>query len=289
MIRTIRRCGVVLFVCVMCSSSLDAQSAQPTNNILFKTLMIKSKTDAGTMFSVDVDNREYWLTAKHILTGRKSGPAGEVSQKTVALDVLDPIADTIKWTLIRFAVIDPGKDIDIVVLVPEIKLQDLNIPSLKVSSGSFGIGGECSFLGFPYASTWTANFSSSTGSIAYKMPFIKHCYISGIIRQPVPILVLDGINNPGFSGGPVLYNTGSDQAVIGVVSGYHVEPGEVHSIEVPDASTAATAPAVGKANPNRRKKEDVVDLNSGIILAYMADTAVDAIRKNPIGRPFAPK
>lgn len=243
--------------------------------------MIKSKTEAGTMFSIEVDSREYWLTAKHILTGRKSGPAGEVNEKTASLDVLDPIGDTIKWNSIQFAVIDPGKDIDIVVLVPTIKLQDIGIPSLKVSSGSFGMGEECSFLGFPFANTWTATFSNST---PYKMPFIKHCYISGILGQPAAVLVLDGINNPGFSGGPVLYHTGPNQVVLGVISGYHNEPGEVHSIEVPDVPTGAQAPDNKKPHPNGTKKKDVVDLNTGIILAFMADVAVDAIKKNPIGR-----
>jgi hypothetical protein len=281
MTKMLGRCGTVLLACVLCSSGVAAQSAQPTNNIMFRTLMIKNKTEAGTMFSIEVDNREYWLTAKHILTGRKSGLAGEVNEKTVSLDVLDPIGDAIKWNSIQFTVIDPGKDIDIAVLVPTIKLQGIEIPSLKVSSEGFGMGEECSFLGFPFANTWTGTFSNST---QYKMPFIKHCYISGIIRQPAAVLVLDGINNPGFSGGPVLYHTGPDQVVLGVISGYHNEPGEVHSIEVPDTPTAAQAPESKKPNAIGTKKKDVVDLNTGIILAFMADVAVDAIKKNPIGR-----
>lgn len=272
----LRRYGTALLASAMCCFGVAAQSAQPTNNILFRTLMIKSKTEAGTIFPIDVDNREYWLTAKHIITGRKSLLAGEVKEKTVSLDVLDPIGEAIKWNPTEFKIIDPGKDIDIIVLVPTVKLQDVGIPGLKVSSGPFGMGEECSFLGFPFANTWTGTLNSTQ----YKMPFVKHCYLSGIIRQPTAILVLDGINNPGFSGGPVLYHTGPDQVVLGVISGYHNEQGEVHSIEVPDVPTAAQTPD----NKKPTKKKDVVDLNTGIILAFMADVAVDAIRKNPIGR-----
>jgi hypothetical protein len=203
------------------------------------------------MFSVQVDEREYWLTAKHILTGHKSGPAGEVKEKSIALDVLDPIGDEIKWRTLQFAVIDPGKDIDIIVLVPVINLQDIGIPSLKISSGEFGMGQECSFLGYPFANTWTATFQNST---KYKMPFIKNCHISGLIRVAgVAVLVLDGINNPGFSGGPVLYHTGPDQVVLGVISGYHSEPGEVHVIEVPDVPTAAQAPNPASHKRPRRR------------------------------------
>jgi hypothetical protein len=281
MTKMLGRYCTALLACALCSSGVAAQSAQPTNNIMFRTLMIKTKTEAGTMFSIEVDKREYWLTAKHILTGRKSGPAGEVKEKTVSLDVLDPIGDAIKWNPIQFAVIDPGKDIDIVVLVPNTKLQDVGVPSLKVSTENVGIGQECSFLGFPFASTWTATFANSA---QYKMPFIKHCYISGIIRQPAALLVLDGINNPGFSGGPVLYHTGPDQVVLGVISGYRNDPGEVHSIEVPDLPTAAQTPDNKKPNPTGTKKKNVVDLNTGIIFAFVADIAVDAIKKNPIGR-----
>src|SRR6266446_2413426 len=87
----LRRYGTALLASAMCCFAVAAQSAQPTNNILFRTLMVKSKIEAGTMFPIEVDNREYWLTAKHILTGRKSGPAGEITAKTFTLDVLDPI------------------------------------------------------------------------------------------------------------------------------------------------------------------------------------------------------
>jgi hypothetical protein len=284
MIKMMRPISIGLFLFAACCSALDAQSAMPTTNILFKTFMIRTKTDEGTMFSIDVDDREYWLTAKHILTGRKSGPAGEVTEKSVSLDVLDPVGEAVKWNPVEFTVIDPGKDIDIVVLVPESPLQEPPIPSLKVLSGNVGMGGECSFLGYPYANTWTATFSNSAGSAAYKMPFIKHCYISGIIRGPASMFVLDGINNFGFSGGPVLYDTGPNQVVIGVISGYHTEPGEVHSIEIPNPSSSGTSQG---ARPNATRKENVVDLNSGIIIAYMAELAVDAIKKHPVGRPFA--
>jgi hypothetical protein len=281
MIKMLEGCSVVLLTYVICCSGVAAQSAQPTNDIMFNTLMIKNKTEAGTMFAIEVDNREYWLTAKHIVTGRKSGPAGEVNEKTVSIDVLDPIGDAIKWNPIEFTVIDPGKDIDILVLVPNTKLPDEGIRSLKVFSGSIGMGQECSFLGFPFANTWTATFSNST---KYKMPFMKHCYISGIISQPATVIVLDGINNSGFSGGPVLYQTGPSQGVIGVISGYQNEPGEVHSIEVPDSPTAVQAPEDKKSKPKGTKKKDVVNLNTGIIFAFRADVAVDAIKKNPIGR-----
>jgi hypothetical protein len=61
----------------------------------------------------------------------------------------------------------------------------------------------------------------------------------------------------------------------------------VHAIEVPDVPTATQAP--NRSNPQATKKKDVVDLNTGIIIAFMADSVVDAIRKNPIGHPVGTK
>src|SRR5215472_10094057 len=53
----------VLFL--RCNAAL-AQSAQPTLNILLgRVVMVESKFDRGTAFSVDVNKREYWITAKH--------------------------------------------------------------------------------------------------------------------------------------------------------------------------------------------------------------------------------
>jgi hypothetical protein len=37
--------------------------AQPTSNILECVLMVQSQNERGTMFSLDVDQREYWITA----------------------------------------------------------------------------------------------------------------------------------------------------------------------------------------------------------------------------------
>lgn len=273
--------GLVLFT--MCCSDIAAQSAMPTVNALFNTRMIMSKSDKGTMFPVDVDNREYWLTAKHILTGRKSEPAGQVTAKSVSLSVLNPIGEDIKWDSTDFTVVDPGKDIDIVVLIPKPQLLQVPLPPLKMAIGSFFIGGECSFLGFPYANTWTTGLEST--AYKFKMPFIKHCYISGLTMVgSVKELVLDGINNPGFSGGPVLYNTGPAQVVIGVIAGFVNEKAQVYSIEVPETPAHKSASSQQKTNPT--KKENVVNLNTGIILAFPIDSVVDAIKKNPVGHPL---
>jgi hypothetical protein len=83
------------------------------------------------MFSIDVDGREYWLTVKHILTGAKHPPYGTIAAKTVSLSVLDPTNPDVKWDTYKFTVIDPGKDIDIVALAPDKRIQKVPIDSCR--------------------------------------------------------------------------------------------------------------------------------------------------------------
>jgi hypothetical protein len=79
--------------------------------------------------------------------------------------------------------------------------------------------------------------------------------------------ILDGINNPGFSGGPVTLGTGTNLRIVAVVSGYHTEPTDVI-----------------RGDPRAAKgAKDTVNVNSGFIIAYDISCAVDLIEKNPIG------
>jgi hypothetical protein len=114
----------------------------------------------ATTFSIDVDNREYWITAKHVFTGVKTGPAGVFTTKRVQANILSQTGNGDEghdqhWMPMAFTVIDPGKDIDILVLVPDQLLlvgmsRDFN---LKTGSEGVSLGGDCEFLGFPYGNT----------------------------------------------------------------------------------------------------------------------------------------
>ena len=88
--------------------------AQPTTNILTRVSMVESASGRGTVFSLDVDKREYWITAKHVLTGAEHPPYGSIKNKSERLKLLQGQ----QWLTIDFAVLDPGEDIDIVVLAP---------------------------------------------------------------------------------------------------------------------------------------------------------------------------
>jgi hypothetical protein len=228
--------------------------------------MVESKHGRGSIFSIDVDQREYWITARHILTGARRPPYGAITEKEVSLRILNTDATTsneLQWVQVNFSVIDPGReDIDVVALAAPNPILNDPLPTMIADSGGASFGGDCAFLGFAYGGGWRAE--TADGEKTW-MPFVKHCTISANDKGK-RMWVLDGINNEGFSGGPVIFGTGVQQKILGVISGYHTEPAEViYSITVPPPPRAS------------------VELNSGFIIAYDVVHAINAIRKNPIG------
>src|ERR1700722_10289408 len=126
------------------------QSATVTNNVLFRTFLVKTDKGFGTIFSIDVDDREYWITAKHVLTGKTISPSGEYTEKTVSLSVLAqvevPQTDADKnWIRNTFKVLDPGKDVDIVVLASERLFMPGAIATAATRDAKVTFGGDCEF------------------------------------------------------------------------------------------------------------------------------------------------
>jgi Trypsin-like peptidase domain len=249
-----------------------AQSA-PTTNILTRITVVESEYGLATAFSIDVDGREYWMTAKHVLTGAQHPPYGSLTKKSASLRLLNPGVKDIEWLPVSFSVLDPGNDIDIAILAPPNPL--LQSAPAVMGDPTFShvtLGSACEFLGYPSASgvVWRGEWDN--GKFQW-MPFVKHCFISSLPDRQTKAVMLDGINNPGFSGGPVIYQTGPEQKIIAVISGIVTEPSEV----LP--SIVAKIPL--ESSPEHHKEK--VNANSGFIVAYSIDPAVEAIRKNPIG------
>lgn len=242
--------------------------------------MIQTSFERGTAFSIDVDHREYWITAKHLLTGAKHPPFGWYTSQSATISILTATGDKQSWLTEKFAVIDPGKDIDILVLVPSRLLTD-KINTVESGSVNIGLGGDCEFLGFPYGGGWRAKFSSGE---SVWLPYVKHCTVSAVIHEDTTVFVLDGINNVGFSGGPILFGTGDQQKVFAVVSGFHTEPAEIIPNTEPIPTPTGLPVNKDPQKPDFTSKDKFsVNVNSGFMTAYDLDSALVAIRKTPIG------
>jgi S1-C subfamily serine protease len=162
------------------------------------------------------------------------------------------------WKSYRVAVLlGKNKCVDVAVLVPAEKKVLVATPISYPSEVTFGR--EVYFLGFPYG------LFTSFGTQAQSIALVKHAYASGVTNRAAffpdgdkdePLLLLDGLNNPGFSGGPVV---GLDHKVIGVISGFrnYAIPLKVDG----KMMTNATTPT-----------------NSGTIIVTYVNQAVDLIK-----------
>ena len=95
--------------------------------------------------------------------------------------------------------------------------------SLVITTAQLQLAEEVYFLGFPYG-LW---FDVGELNAGFPMPLVKRATVSAMYTESGWML-LDGHNNPGFSGGPVVRRwNGREQVVVGVVSGYRSETSRV--------------------------------------------------------------
>jgi hypothetical protein len=127
------------------------------------------------------------------------------------------------------------------------------------------LGQDMYFLGFPYGLSMPMGVENSE----FPFPLIKRGCLSALSslgpNGPV-VMFLDGHNNPGFSGGPVLFAKGGQgpaNQVAGVISGY--------------LSEWKTVIVNGQTTPAQTQE------NSGIVQVVAITHALDLIRANPIG------
>ena len=143
-------------------------------------------------------------------------------------------------------------------LAPAERLTPTRSLPLPAISEGLTYGQEACFLGFPYGIG--DNFLRETG---HPVPFVKRVTVSTLFGKPY---LLDGYNNPGFSGGPVVFCPPGRKEfqVAAVVSGYRWASAPVRDHEDRDA-------------------EFHLRENTGIVVAYDVREAVELIRANPIG------
>lgn len=251
--------NIVLFVVLLqvsllipCNTFSAEFSTYPrivvTTNILQRVFFIKYNNKFGTAFTVDVDNRQYLITAKHVVENILKNDDITIFYKN-------------KWNTIRVTSLACGNEnTDVIVLVPPIVLS----PPLEVSLSEdhMILSQDMYFLGFPYGITTDGKSVNRD----FPVPFVKNAILSAIKKDGLnTILYLDGHNNPGFSGGPIAYHnyTTGKLSIAGVISGYRDDENRI----------------IYKGYDT-----DLVAIgNSGIIIGYSLTPALDTIKNNSIG------
>jgi hypothetical protein len=274
---------LLVFFC----SAMDS-NAQVTSNVYTRVLKIKVGTYTGTAFTMDVDGRQYLVTAKHMVASLKQE------------DSIDIYKDN-QWVPTLVKVLRCEEPIDIAVLIPP-KLLTLSYQLDPISGDQFIImGQEVYFVGFPFGlyigGVNMKNLNSLTPMAMVKKGILMGDSDEGKARK----LQIDGFNNNGFSGGPIVFreirdmmNPTSNLYVLGVISGFIPEflsvmtPIEVKAGD--DTSKVEQGRIVQRQDGQKVILTDtgqVVASNTGIVIGYGIKHAVDLIQKTPLGPKVA--
>jgi hypothetical protein len=261
---------------------------QVSSNVFSRVLHLRIGNETATGFTLPIDGREYLITAKHAV-------AHLGDQGVVGLDMNGT------WMDLPVKIYRCDDPVDIAVLIPPYQLT-VDYP-LTSDWRDFLYGQEVYFLGFPY------NLGGGLGRNGpYPLAFIKKALVSTF--DPVypqdqtnkeTRLLFDGFNNPGFSGGPIVgrdanpgYPFSSNEFhVIGVVSGFI--PDVVPIVSASKIASPDKASDRAKGQPWRITQKadgtyaeyvdtnDAAVLNTGIVIGYGLDAAVQLARKHPEG------
>jgi S1-C subfamily serine protease len=166
---------------------------------------IRSSAGTGTAFLHSNENGSYWVTAAHVVRGTRAGD------------------------VVQFLRQDGWRDVEVKEILLEPNGYDVAVFSARnfgttgvmapVSVPGIHLGEELKFLGFPHGlkNTYPVDGAST--------PLVRTAFFSGVIAvNGLEVELLDGFNNPGFSGGPVYGpREGGEPGVVAVVSGFRPE------------------------------------------------------------------
>lgn len=224
-------------------------------NIVACTYRIRVGQETGTMFAVDFRGHQYLITARHIAKEAKEACEIEWEQG---------------WQPLRVRLVGHCTgEVDISVLSIQERLPQMLLPEWEspIFEPDLKLGEAIRFYGFPYG------LSTSRGSGTVPVPLVKSGIVSGFHGDaglgPDSSFLIDGHNNPGFSGGPLVSIRDNAYKIAGVISAYLQ-----HEEDVLPLSPDRTRTPMGR-----------VMQNSGILVAWNIQHAIDVMVGNPIGLP----
>jgi hypothetical protein len=241
------------------------EKAVPIAQAMSNTYNIYGDKLTGTCFMMTKNGEQYFVTAAHLFESfHRSGD--EVTVQLVVKKKLQVYHGAIYYHSDRkvdVAVLKLSEKVSQNAAIPD-ELAKYKDTIQKIFQGNgfstdstiVSVGMETYFLGFPLGNLGTEVFG-------IKYPLLKMAIISGWVKHNgVDVLLLDGHNNLGFSGGPVIaYDEASKQMrIVGVISGYLPEPVDI----------------------KQKKSTMSVELNSGIIVCYDFHYIAEIFRKNDL-------
>ena len=227
-----------------------AQDAVPGELLLQRTLFIKVGNATGTAFKIDYMGTVYLVTARHLAVG--------VPEINATIQVRRAGNWEDFHTVRTF--FPPSSEADIAVFETDEKISQPFQVTVMGKADGVTLGQQVWFLGYPFEGLGTPAGKDS-GTL---MPFMKRGTMSAIdgTNPDAIVLYIDGFNNPGFSGGPIIFWSFTKHVyeIIGVVKGYRLD----------------TAKVMVNGNP---VDTQYFFSQLGILIGYSMDHAIQAIEK----------
>ena len=216
-------------------------------DIIYRVLHIKYGQSIGTGFTVEVQGRQYLVTAKHIVAAATGA---------FTLEFLHERA----WKSLSVELVGHSQNSDISVLASSQELPGREYKT-DLTSASMIYGQDVFFLGYPLG-LYGDHPPVLQG---YPVPYVKKATLSMFGSIAEPTIILDGINNAGFSGGPVAFQMmGTNEwKIAGAISGY----------------LQLQQPVFDGSHPTAFHHQE----NTGLIQVAPISHAVELINSNPIG------
>jgi len=216
---------------------------------MLATYRVQAGDQTGTMFALELEDQQYLVTARHLALDAGEALKIEWDQGWVSApaDLIGHCSGEVDISVYSARQCLPR------LLDPE--WHNLGIePDLKLAE-------DIRFYGFPYG------LSTSRRNGTVPVPLVKAGIVSGFFGAaqlgPNSSFLIDGHNNPGFSGGPVVSIRGGKHRVAGVVSGYLPHDEEVRS----------------RMSDDNDERSEYVQQNSGIMLAWNIQHVIDLIEQ----------
>jgi hypothetical protein len=241
--------AAVIVANYLCSvSTAFGQDAVP-GEILQRTTLIKIGNSGGTAFSIEYRGIYYLVTARHVVAGLPR------------VDAVVQVRHLGEWKSyqVKKIIFPASEDVDIAVMESEEPAPQQYSVAVAGEGEGVTLGQQIWFLGYPFGDlALTSHFQNQ------ELPFIKKGTLSAIngSNPNAVVLYIDGFNNPGFSGGPIIFWDFQKHAyrVLGVVKGYRND--------------------TAKVNVNGQQIDSNILVNSGILIGYSIKHAIEAIEKD---------
>jgi Trypsin-like peptidase domain len=225
------------------AASREGRHMFATANVYERVVkIVRADGSGGTGMVVEHAKKTYVITARHVLPSDSKEEFTVINRFRTWKGTATPLAGV-------------NKDADVAVFsMPD----EWAWPQLPIELNQDGViySQDVLFFGYPYGLSLRINGKDS-------LPFVKKATLSatdGRVSDGLTLFCLDGINNPGFSGGPVVVpSLDKPPKVCAIVHGFQTEWVSLH---VGGAATAAKIPS-----------------NTGIILAYGINHALEALQQ----------